>query len=339
MRTVSRVHTPEERAEMRRMGEMRCLRSQWRLLTCVSILRTAVTRVLPLCGAAGWWVVLLCLAPQVGLYALGRWGLKRSGKACLQGSRLACLAAGACLLVESISCMTALVTLFTEGVGTPGTAFTLALVAAGMALFAMNREGLARGVYLVRWLLLAAVALVLAGYAAKARVDHLFPLLGGGWTDVRRALAAGAGMGWPMLLGLMEMPIRRTDVLPPVALGLAGPVCLCLCIPHEVIITHQTLGDTLVQTVAHLSPFGRLVGICLWMSGLFLSIASGCSLGAAHCLAPWGRELPWLAGVLALGMAAVQLVDTRTLWQALALAEPWLLLGLALCAALCWRKK
>lgn len=325
---------------MRRMGELRCLRSQWRLLTCVSILRTAVTRVLPLCGAAGWWVALLCLAPAVMLYTLGRWGLKRRGETCLHGNRLACLVAALCLLVEGVSSMTALVTLFTEGVGTPGTAFTLALVAAGMALFALNREGLARGVYLVRWLLLAAVVLVLAGHAAKARVDHLFPLLGGGWTDVRRALLAGAGMGWPMLLGLMEPPVRRRGaVLPPVALGLAGPVCLCLCIPHEVLITRQTLGDTLVQTVAHLSPFGRLVGICLWMSGLFLSVASGCSLGAAQWQTSWGRELPWLAGALALGMAAVQLVDTRALWQALALAEPWLLLSLALCAALCWRKK
>lgn len=327
---------------MRRMSELRCLRSQWRLVACVCILRTAVTRVLPLCGAAGWWVLLLCLMPAAALYALGRWGLKHNGKLCLHGSPLASGGAAACLLVEGISSMTALVTLFTEGVGTPGTAFTLALVAAGMALFALNREGLARGVYLVRWLLLAALVVVLAGYAARARVDHLFPLLGGGQADIRSGFMAGVGMGWPFLLGLMEPPVPRNragNTLPPMLLGCLAALCLCLCIPHEVLTMRQTLGDALVQTVAHLSPFARLVGICLWMSGLFLSVASVCSLGADRLLAPWGRKLPWLAGVLALGMAAVQLIDTRVLWQAMGHTEPWLMVALAFCAALCWRKK
>ncbi len=327
---------------MHRRGEWLCRRTQWRWVACMTALRTAVTRVIPLCGSAGWWAAPLCLLPAAALYALGCRGLKRRGKACLHGHPVACAAALVCLLVDGAASITALVTLFTEGAGTPGTPFTLALVAAGMLLFAQRREGLARGMHLVRWVCLAALALVLAGHGTRGRVDHLFPLLGGGMADVRSALLAGAGMGWPLLLALMEPPADRHrpgESLPPVLLCAAAALCLCLCIPHEVLITRQTLGDTLVQTVAHLSPFARLAGICLWITGLFLSAGSACSLGAAHLTAPWGRELPWLSGVLGLGLAVVQLVDTRTLWQALRLAEPWLLAALAVGTVLCWRKK
>lgn len=326
---------------MRRVGELRCRRSQWRLLACVSLLRTTVTRVIPLCGSAGWWVALACLLPGAAAYTLGRLGLKRRGCSVLHGSPLVCLLAAACLLEEGTSSLTALGALFTEGAGTPGTPFTLALVASGMLLFGLNRQGLARGVYLLRWPLLAALALVAAGYGAKARVDHLFPLLGGGEADVVSAICSGMGMGWVFLLALMEEPPvrRRMEILPPICLCGVCALCLCLCIPHEVLATRQTLGDTLVQTVAHLAPLGRLTCLCLWVSGLFLSLGSACSLGASHLLAPWGREVPWLSGALALLLAATQLVDTRSLWQALNQVEPWLLGALVLGAGACWRKR
>lgn len=327
---------------MRRRGEERCCRSQWRLIFCVNTLRTAVTRVIPLCGAAGWWVVLLCLLPSLGLYALGRWGLKRRGSTCLHGKAAVCGVAFACLAVDGVSSMTTLGALFTEGAGTPGTQFTLALVAAGMMLFALDREGLARGIYMVRRLMLGALALVLVSYGTRARVDHLFPVLGGGWADVRSGLMAGAGMGWPLLLALMEPPVSRRgagDVLPPALVCVVAALCLCLCIPHEVLVTRQSLGDTLVQTVAHLSPFVRLVAICLWMSGLFLSMTSVCSLGGELLLAPWGLRLPWIAGAVALLLAGTQLLPLQGLRKGLQWAEPVLLLGLCLCSLLCWRKK
>lgn len=342
MRTTTRVHSPEERAEMRRLGQRRCQRSQWRLIACVAMLRTAITRVIPLAGSAGWWVVPVCMLPGFALYALGCWGLRRNGQTCLHGSRLVCILAALALLTDGVSSMTALTTLFTEGIGTPGTQLTLALVAGGMLLFALNREGLARGIFFLRWGLVGLLALVLIWYAAHAKIDHLFPALGGGWSSVRSGVLAGLGMTWPFLLALMEPPVAKhqaREPLPPALLCVTAVLCLCLAIPHEVLVISQSLGDTLVQTVAHLSPFLRLIAICLWMGGLFLSMGSVCSLSAAFLLAPWGRELPWLAGVLALILAGTQALAIRPLYQILSAVEPWLLAVLAVGTALCWRKK
>ena len=42
-------------------GERRAQQSLLHLLCAVSIWRTAMTRILPLCGAAAWWVTLICL--------------------------------------------------------------------------------------------------------------------------------------------------------------------------------------------------------------------------------------------------------------------------------------
>lgn len=327
---------------MRRQGQCRCRRSQWRLIACVTMLRTAVTRVIPLAGSAGWWVTLLCMVPGFALYALGCWGLHRRRQACLHGSPAVSVLGALALLVDGVSSMTALTTLFTEGVGTPGTQFTLALVAGGLLLFALNREGLSRGTFFLRWGFVGLLGLVLLWYAAHARVDHLFPVLGGGWSGIRAGLRAGLGMSWPFLLALMEPPPGRQRVgqtLPPALLCVGAVLCLCLAIPHEVLVTSQSLGDTLVQTVAHLSPFVRLIAICLWMGGLFLSMGSVCSLSAAYLLAPWGRELFWLAGALVVLVAGTQALELRPLCHVLSAAEPCLLAVLALGAALCWRRK
>lgn len=342
MRTTSNVHSPEERAEMRRLGQFRCQRSRWRFIACVTMMRTTLTRVIPLAGSAGWWVALVCMLPGLGLYGLGCWGLKRRGKSCLHASPLLGILTAVALLVDSASSMTALTTLFTEGIGTPGTQFTLALVAAGMLLFALDREGLPRGVFLLRWCFVGVLALVLVGYASHGQIDHLFPVLGGGWSGIRAGAVAGLGMAWPLLLAFMEpSPAKRgaADVLPPMLLCAAAGLCLCLAIPHEMLMSSQSLGDALVQTVSHLSPFARLLCVCLWMGGLFLAMGNGCSLSAGYLLAPWGRELSWLAGVLVLALAGTQALAIRPLYQVLSAVEPCLLAVLALGAGLCWRKK
>lgn len=342
MKTTSRVHSPEERAEMRRIGQHRCQRSRWRFIACVTMARTTLTRVIPLAGSAGWWVALVCLLPGLALYGLGCWGLKRRGKECLPVTPILGILTAVALLADGASSMTALATLFTEGVGTPGTQFTLALVAAGMLLFALKRDGLPRGVFLLRWGFVGVLALVLLGYASCARMDHLFPALGGGWSGIRAGIRAGLGMVWPLLLALMEPPVGRrsmVDALPPMLLIIALGLCLCLAIPHEVLMTSQSLGDALVQTVSHLSPFVQLMGICLWMGGLFLSLGNVCSLGADYLLAPWGRELSWLAGVMVLALAGTQTLEIRPLNQVMSVMEPILLVVLALGAGLCWRKK
>ena len=70
MRTISKVHTPEERLAQRRTAQLCAWRSLWRVAACASILRTAVTRLLPLCGAAAWWMTAACLAPGLVCYGL-----------------------------------------------------------------------------------------------------------------------------------------------------------------------------------------------------------------------------------------------------------------------------
>jgi len=323
MKTISRVHSPEERAEMRQFGERLALRSQWRLVAGVTILRTAVTRVLPMAGAAGWWVTLACLVPGLLLYALGCGALKRGRSL----HKVVYLLAAVALLVDGTSTLTALVTLFTQGVGTAGTQFTLALVAGGMLLFALNREGLARGIYFLRGLILLLLAAVCIAYVSEAKVDHLFPLLGDGASSIWTAFRAGVGMGWVFLLPLLEMPVKKcsyTEPLPVVLLCAGVLLTLSLRIPHEQLTRCYALGDCLVQTV-QLDSLFRLIAICLWMGTLFLSFGSACSMAARYALAPWGRSAAWLPACFVLLLTVTQALPVRELWQFMSMAEPWLL--------------
>ncbi len=341
MRTTSTVHSPEERLAQREQGERLALRSQWRLLACASILRTAVTRIMPLAGAATWWITLLCLLPGLALYWLACLGLRKTKSATLpEGARLAlgkagawlvCTLAAAALAVDGVSTITALITLFTEGVGTQGTQWTLALAAAGMLLFALNVEALARGVYFLRVPLLVLLGVVLVGLVSSARVDHLLPVLGDGTNSSWAAFRAGAGVGWVFLLPLMQQPTREkrwNAPLPPVLVCIGAVLCLNLALPHELLANQGALGDCLVLTVTHLAPFVRLMAICLWMAGLFLTLGSSVSLCAGQLLAPVGRKLTWLPGVLALAVALTQLMNIRWLWMQLGKAEMWLLAAL-----------
>lgn len=341
---------------MRQLGERRALRTQWRLLACASILRTVVTRILPLAGASAWWVTLLCLLPGYLLYALGCLGLRLTKTAALPdcarvlmgqaGVWLVYGLAAAALLVEGASSMTALITLFTEGIGTQGTQTTLAAVAAILLLFCLNKEGLARGIYFLRLPLAVMLMAVLAGLGSIARLDHAFPLLGGGVSSVRAAVGSGAGMGWVFLLPLLQEPAsqrRIAEPLPPMLLCTACVALLNLALPHEVFTANAALADSLVLTVAFVGPFLRLIAICLWMAALFLSIASAASLGAQYALAPAGRELVWLPGAAAVCFAAAQWLGARELWKGLGAVEPWLLLALGVGAAVAilagWRKR
>lgn len=140
-----------------------------RLVCAVSIWRTAMTQVLPLCGAAAWWVTLLCLLPGFAVAVLLRLAmhltcastLTEAVRACLgkRGAWAVSLVLAALLLVEGLSGLTALITLFTEGVGTRGTAFTLALLTGGALLLALHRDGLPRAAHFLRWPM-AAVAVI-----------------------------------------------------------------------------------------------------------------------------------------------------------------------------------
>lgn len=326
---------------MRLRGGHLAWRSQWRLVAAVVIFRTMVTRVLPLAGAAGWWMALACLAPGLVLYASGCMILRRRKRESLADSRVLLLLVALALAVEAVASMTALITLFTEGVGTRGTQWTLAIAAAGLLLFALNREGLARGVYFLRLPLAALLAVALVSLAGMGRVDHLFPPLGDGVSSLLAALKAGAGMGWVFVLPLMEKtPSRRriAEPLPVAAVCVAAVLCLNLALPHELIIRNLSLGDSLVMTVAHLPAFSRLMTICLWMAALFLALGSMVSLTGKYALLPWKRELIWLPGALAVLAALTQLWDIERLWHWLGRAEGWLL-AIPLAALFCCGRK
>ncbi len=333
---MTRVHTPEERREMRLRGGLLACRSQWRLVAGAVILRTTITRVLPLAGAAGWWMAPVCLVPGLALYALGCFVLRKRA-VCAWVRPLVALG----LMVEAAATMTALITLFTEGVGTRGNQWTLALSAAVLMFPALNREGLARGVYFLRLPLAALLAVALGSLAGMGRVDHLFPLLGDGSTGLLAALKAGVGMGWVFVLPLLEESTAKrhlAEPLPVVLVCTLAALCLNLALPHEVITRQLSLGDSLVMTVGHLAAFPRLITICLWLAALFLALGSMASLAAAHALAPWGRQLVWLPGALIALVAATQLADIRPLWDDLCMAQPWLL-AVEAAAVCCGRRK
>lgn len=350
------VHTPQERIAARQLGERRCLQSQWRLMLCASVLRTAVTRISPAAGASAWWVTLACFLPGLLLYALACMGMRITRTSTLTdcmrrllGQAGAWLAHGltaAALLIDGVCSMTAMITLFTQGVGARGTQLTLALVAAGMLLFCLQKEGLPRGIFLLRWVLLAMLLAVIVSMLMQGRADQLFPWLGNGVGSIKAALISGVGMTWPLLLPLLQEPVyarRITAPLPPLALCGLCVLGLNLFLPHELLVAHPALADSMVLTAAHLSAPLRLMVLCLWLGTLFLGIGSAASLAAQQLLAPSGREAAWLAGAAAVLVAATQALDVRSLWQALGCAEPWLLLPLGLCGILaivaCGRKR
>lgn len=335
MRTTTNVNTPAQRAAMCQLGERRAVRSQWRLILCVSILRTALTRVLPLCGAAGWWVTLICLAPALGLYGIGRLALSK-GKALSAGTFLHGMAALA-MLLEALASMTALITLFTQGIGAQGTQQTLAAATAGLMLFCLHEKGLPRGVFFLRWPLLVLLAVGLSGLVGMARLDNLWPWQGGGTADLRAGVLAGLGMGWPLMLALMEEPVRGKGLLepvPPVILCVCCVLCVSLALPHELLTRHTALADSLLVTVAYQPAWIRLAVICLWLAALFLAIACLVRRSASSVEQLLRRKVRWLPGLLAGCVAAFQWIRSEALWQGLSVCMPWLLGALGIAAVL-----
>ena len=171
MRTFSRVHTPEERLAQRRTAQLCAWRSLWRVAACASILRTAVTRLLPLCGAAAWWMTAACLAPGLVCYGLCCLALRltrtQSLPECARlllgraGETVLLLLCGAAVAMDGVSSMTALVTLFTQGIGARGTQLTMAVLTGLLLLPCLQRDGLIFGVRFLSRLMLALLGLAL----------------------------------------------------------------------------------------------------------------------------------------------------------------------------------
>ena len=325
-------------AASRLAGENRARMSLLRLICTVSIWRTALTRVLPLCGASAWWVMLCCLVPGFILAALLRWLMRIVGAPTLMELLRRCLGRfGAGLLaavlllplaVEALAELTTLMTVFTQGVGTRGTQFTLAALTGVLLLPCLHREGLARAVYLLRWGMAAAAVVLAAFLLTDAKADHLFPLYGEGNAAIQTALKAGVGMGWPIVLLLTAEPVLpgrlRGSVLPA-----ACAVCLVLVavltMPHEVMRRADTVADTLLLPVRYSGNWLRLLHLCLLMLSFFLSMG-GCVLLLSEQICVWvPRAQSWLNWMLLSGLVLSQTVPAAEMMRLLSSVESSLL--------------
>ena len=348
MRTIVKVHTPAEQLSMRMMGERRARQCLIRLVAVVSILRTLLTRVLPLAGSAGWWMAVVCLLPGLAVYALLVLSMRLTGTAVLSdmlravfgmpGAWVLAAVISALLLFDGVASMTTLITLFTEGVGTAGTQFTLAALTGAALLFCLHREGLARGVFFLRWIMLAALAVMAFDWLDMAHLDGLFPLLGDGVPSLIAALRAGASLAWPLILLLTAEPVhegmRFRPLLPVLLLCLGVVLLTCLSLPHEILVTHHDLAGSLLEMTLHLQPATRTMAVCLLILTLFLAIGGTAHLLTASLTAPMGRSVTWLPYVIVVLLVAAQCLNIESLWRFLGLCGPWLLAPLAALAPL-----
>lgn len=337
------------RQEARSMAAYRCQRVMIQLLCAVSMLRTILTRIVPLAGSGAWWTALLCMLPGAAVYGVFLWGMRLTRvqtlmdlvRACLGrlGGWLLCLVLPLLLLLDGTASMTALITMFTEGLGTRGTQLTMALLTSGVLLTCLHREGLPRGVYLLRWVMIAAGVLMAAFSVQDVHADSLFPLLGSGTSSLRTALTAGVSLAWPLVLLLTvpsPQPCRRVGVALMVLLPvLAVVLLLVLTVPHELLIRHHELAGSLLLPTTYALPAIRTLSQCLLMLVLFLAIGAAAQLATDQLCAPVASPPRWLPYVVLILLAATQVLDIRRLWSFLEQTGPLLLLPLAVLAAVC----
>lgn len=337
-----------QQARSRLDGEHRAQRSLVLLLCAVSIWRTVVTRLLPLCGASAWWVALVCLLPGLLTAALLRLVMHLTCADTLTEAIRACLgkagvwAASAVLtvllLLEGAASMTALMTFFTQGIGTRGTQLTLAVLTGTILLFSLHREGLSRAVYFLGWGMLAAALVWGAFLVGEARVDHLLPLYGDGRSVAVEAIITSLSLAWPLvlLLGVPRCPGGRLRCGTVTALGTVGAVLLMtLAMPHELLRQYTSLADTLMLPVRDVPNAVRILGQSLLMLAFFLGIGASAQLSAASVCIPLRSRPAWLPYVLVGALILTQAADASLLWRALETIGPWLLAPLLLQALLC----
>ncbi len=333
----------ELRARM--AGEAAAQSSFLRLLCAVSVWRTMMTRILPLCGASAWWVGIICLLPGFAAAALLRYVMHLTHTPTLTEAVRACLGKGgaiaaslmltALLLTEGVTSITALITLFTQGLGTRGTQFTLAILTGAALLFCLHREGLPRAVHFLRWPMIAAAAAVAAFLLMDAKPDHLFPLWGEGTLSVCAAIRAGSSLAWPVTLLLTQEPIRKGRLrggILPFGLALAAVLLLALAIPHELLTRQEELAALLLLPSRYLPNALRVAAMSLIMLAFFLAIGASAQLATTHLCAPWASVPGWLPHGLLAAMFLTQAGDPSQLWQVLGKISPWMIVPLGLLA-------
>lgn len=337
-----------QQAQSRLAGEHSAQRSLVLLFCAVSIWRTVMTRLVPLCGASAWWVALVCLVPGLLIAALLRLTMRLTRIENLMEALRACLgkpgvwAASAVLtvllLLDGAASMTALMTFFTQGIGTRGTQLTLAVLTGAILLFSLHREGLARAVYFLGWGMLAAELVWGAFLCGEARVDHLFPLYGDGRSVAMQAIMTSLSLFWPLvlLLGVPSCPGGRLRCGTVTALGTVGAILLTtLVVPHELLRQCTSLAGTLLLPVRDVPNAVRIVGQSLMMLAFFLAIGASAQLAAASVCMPLRSRPAWLPYALVGGLILTQAADTTLLWHSLEAIGLWLLVPLLLLALLC----
>ena len=326
-----------QRIQKRRAGQRQTQNALIGLLSAVSMTRIGLTQLLPLCGSAAWWLSAACMLPGLCVYGAFRLLLRRTHTRTLP------------LLLDGIASLTALITFFTEGIGARGSQFTLTLLTAAVMLIALNRDGLPRGVYLLRHVLLVAAAIIAINALLDAHPDGIVPLLGEGVPPLLSGIRSAWGMSW-MLLLLLEFPAeegtRRTPVM-FVAL-LPCPVILLLlslAIPPELTVPGRSLASRLALPTLFLQPAVRTLAQCLLMMTLFLSIAGSAQLAARFLTSSCQKPKKWVPYALIGLLTLTQLFDISRLWRVLTAFTAWslapgvLLLLVLTIARLCRREK
>lgn len=344
-----RVRTPEERRRVRQIAALRARNAFVELLCIASVLRTALTEILPLTGCGGWWVTALLLLPGCAVYALFRLCMSLTRTDTLTDCLRCCLGPlggwllsgvlTALLLLDGAASMTALITLFTEGIGTRGTQVTLALLTSAVLLFSLHREGLPRAVYLLRPVMLVSAALAAVILAQEARIDALFPWKGEGDSSLVAALQTGVSLGWPVTL-LLTVPSAENPrrVRPAVKVLLATVLPLLfvtLILPHEILTEARDLAGSLLLPMLYAPSALRTLCLCLLMLILFLAAGGAAQFATEHLCAPMGQPPRFLPYAVLLLLTATQALDVGRLWAALTAIMPWMLVPLALLAVLC----
>ncbi len=323
-------------------ADLRSQSSLIRLLCAASLSRTVLTRLLPMLRSDAWWMLLICLLPGLALLLLARLLMARTRAATLTeacraslgpfGGWAVSLLLGLLLMLEGASGLTALVTLFTEGIGTRGTQFTLALLTAGVMVLCLHREGLPRAAVLLRWPMLAVLALPIAFALPDAHITYLRPTDEG---NVLHVLRTSWSMAWPLLLLVtVEGTPRRSRTASaafPCIIALTAVLLITLTIPSEVIPKDLPLAHSLLLSVQYLPTAVRTAGQVLLMLALFLGVAASALFAAVHLAAPLGGWPAWLPIALAAALTLTQLAAVPQLWQLLWRIMPW---GVAALAAL-----
>ncbi|MBR4080459.1 MAG: hypothetical protein IKK21_01580 [Clostridia bacterium] len=343
MQTRTPVNSPAQRRAFRQDAQRRGQMAAVRTIAAASLLRAGAGYLLPRTGAAGWWLLLVCILPALLVYFTGWLALRRTGAATLRDAvqrllgawtvRLLGWAEAICLAAEGAACLTMLVTLLDEGVGIAVSPVVLAAFTAAGLAWCIPGDGLARSVQLLRWAVLPLFVLILANLLPLAKVDHLFPVMGRGAAQSAYAAMPCLSAGWPLLL-LLEIPPAETGrctrgwcsamLLPPLLLAVT------LAIPHEILILHTGLAAALMLPGSFLSPLNRTLLMCLWMLLAALCTvlcAKGAATAAVHRAAPG-------AFLLLAGFAALQLLGAEAAVHLLRQAQTWLPLGLAVMVTL-----